>query len=59
MEINALRIAVTVVSLLLFVALVAHTWSRNRRQEHEAAAELPFFDGGDEGGPTRAQGEAR
>ena len=59
MDINALRIAVTVVSLLLFVALVAHTWSRSRRQEHEAAAELPFFDVADEGAPTRAQGEAR
>jgi len=23
---------------------VAHTWSRNRRSEHDAAAMLPFVD---------------
>jgi cytochrome c oxidase cbb3-type subunit 4 len=44
MDINDMRIAVTVASLALFVALVAHTWSRSRRSEHEAAAMLPFVD---------------
>jgi cytochrome c oxidase cbb3-type subunit 4 len=40
--VNDLRVAVTVVSLLLFIALVLHTWSRRRAADHEAAAALPF-----------------
>lgn len=43
MDINDLRIAVTVASLVLFIALVAHTWSKRRNPEHEAAAQLPFI----------------
>ena len=42
MEINDLRIAVTLVSLVLFVALWIHTWSRRRTADHAAAAQLPF-----------------
>ncbi|GMV47574.1 MAG: hypothetical protein AMXMBFR66_29720 [Pseudomonadota bacterium] len=42
MDLNDLRIAVTLASLALFLALVAHTWSRRRAREHEAAAMLPF-----------------
>jgi cytochrome c oxidase cbb3-type subunit 4 len=42
MDVNDLRIAVTLVSLLLFVALMIHTWSRRRRAEYEEAAMLPF-----------------
>jgi cytochrome c oxidase cbb3-type subunit 4 len=44
MDINDMRIAVTVASLGLFIALVAHTWSRSRRSEHDAAAMLPFVE---------------
>jgi cbb3-type cytochrome oxidase subunit 3 len=44
MDVNTLRIAVTVAGLLLFVALVLHTWSRQRRADHDAAAMLPFVD---------------
>ena len=44
MDLNDIRIAVTVASLLLFVALVLHTFNRRRRAEHEAAAALPFAD---------------
>jgi cytochrome c oxidase cbb3-type subunit 4 len=44
MDINDMRIAVTVASLALFIALVAHTWSRSRRAEHDAAALLPFVE---------------
>ncbi len=44
MDINDLRIAVTVVSLVLFIALMVHTWSRRRRAEYEAAALLPFAE---------------
>ena len=42
MDVNDLRIAVTLASLVLFLALVAHTWSRRRAAEHDAAAALPF-----------------
>ena len=57
MDINDLRSVVTVVSLVLFVAIVWHTWSRRRAGEHEAAAALPFT--GEEGvrPQTARQGE--
>jgi cytochrome c oxidase cbb3-type subunit 4 len=42
MDINDLRSATTVVSLLLFVGLMAWTWRPRARSEHEAAARLPF-----------------
>jgi cytochrome c oxidase cbb3-type subunit 4 len=44
MDINTLRVAVTVVSLVLFLALVLHSWSRRRAQEYRDAALLPFTD---------------
>lgn len=44
MDINDLRVAVTLLSFVLFIALAMHTWSRRRRSEHEAAARLPFAD---------------
>ena len=44
MDINELRSAVTVISLLLFVGLVAMTMKRSRRSEFEEAAQLPFAD---------------
>ena len=44
MDVNTIRVAVTVASLVLFLALVLHTWSRARKAEHEAAALLPFAD---------------
>jgi cbb3-type cytochrome oxidase subunit 3 len=44
MDINTLRITVTVVSLVLFLLLVAHCWSRRRTQEYHDAALLPFID---------------
>ncbi len=55
MDINDLRIGVTLVSLALFIALMVHTWSRRRQPEHEAAARLPFI--GDDA--VRTEGEAR
>ena len=39
-----MRIAVTVISLLLFIALVGYTWSRRRKAEYESAAQLPFVE---------------
>ncbi len=44
MDVNDLRVAITVASLVLFVALMAYTWSRRRRAEYEEAALLPFVD---------------
>lgn len=44
MDINDARTIVTVASLVLFLALIAHTWSRKRQAEHDEAARLPFMD---------------
>jgi cytochrome c oxidase cbb3-type subunit 4 len=43
-DINDIRSAVTVVSFLLFVALVAWVWQRKRQSAFEEAAQLPFAD---------------
>ena len=56
MDINALRIAVTVVGLVLFLVLVLHTYSRRRADDHLAAAMLPFT--GDGLAPTTATAPA-
>ena len=42
MDINDLRITVTLVSLVLFLALMAHTFSRRRKADFDDAAMLPF-----------------
>ena len=42
MDINDLRIAVTVASLVLFIALMLHTYARARGADHESARRLPF-----------------
>jgi cytochrome c oxidase cbb3-type subunit 4 len=42
MDINDVRSIVTVVSLVLFVGLMVHTWSRRRMADHAEAANLPF-----------------
>jgi len=57
MDVNDIRIAVTVSGLVLFIALVLHTWSRRRKAEHEAAAMLPFVGEAGEPGPPARQGE--
>jgi len=43
-DVNDMRIAVTIISLVLFLALVAHTLSRRRKAEFDAAAMLPFAE---------------
>ena len=40
--INDLRIATTLVSLLLFVGICAWTWARRNRARFDQAARLPF-----------------
>jgi cytochrome c oxidase cbb3-type subunit 4 len=40
--INELRVAVTLVSLAVFIGIVVWAWSASRRERFDAAAELPF-----------------
>lgn len=42
MDVNDLRSWVTLISLVLFLGLVALTWSRSRRAAYDEAAMLPF-----------------
>jgi cytochrome c oxidase cbb3-type subunit 4 len=51
MDITQLRIGVTIVGLLAFLALVAWAWSRHRKADFDAAAALPFLD---DAGPAPA-----
>ena len=44
MDINDMRSAITVVSLLLFLGIVAWAWSRRRSAAFDEAAQLPFLD---------------
>jgi cytochrome c oxidase cbb3-type subunit 4 len=47
MDINMLRSGVTVLTLLVFLAIVGWAWSAGRRTRFAEAAELPFADGRD------------
>jgi cytochrome c oxidase cbb3-type subunit 4 len=42
MDLNDLRSAITLVSLLLFVALMAWTWWPTHKAVHDEAERLPF-----------------
>ena len=44
MDINVLRSAITVVSLLTFVGIVIWAWSRRNQADFDEAAQLPFQD---------------
>ena len=44
MDINDMRSAVTVVSLLVFVGIFAWAWSRRNQGRFDEAARLPFDD---------------
>lgn len=59
MDLNDLRSLVTVVSLVLFIALVAHTWSRRRKAEHGEAANLVFAGDTTPAAGSAEQGERR
>ena len=56
MDVNALRITVTLVSMVLFLALMAHTFSRRRKTDFDEAAMLPFREEA-EPEAVKAQGE--
>jgi cytochrome c oxidase cbb3-type subunit 4 len=47
MDINDIRTGVTVVSLALFIGIMAWTWARKRRSGFEEAAQLPFIEADD------------
>ncbi len=58
MDINQLRILVTLVSLVLFIGIMVWTFQGRRRAGFEAAAQLPFVDGNDDAaGPTAGSGK--
>ena len=44
MDVNDLRIVVTVASFLCFIGIVAWAWSRGNRGRFDEAAMLPFAD---------------
>jgi cytochrome c oxidase cbb3-type subunit IV len=44
MDINDLRSAVTVISLLTFVGIIIWAWSRSKKADFDEAAMLPFQD---------------
>ena len=44
MDLNNIRIAVTLVSLLLFVGIMVWTWGRSQRDGFAEAARLPFIE---------------
>jgi cytochrome c oxidase cbb3-type subunit IV len=47
MDINDIRSAVTVISLLIFAGIMGWTWRPARRNDFDSAARLPFNDEGD------------
>ena len=47
MDINDLRSAITVLSLAVFLGIVAWAWSRRRQESFDDAARLPFMDEGE------------
>jgi cytochrome c oxidase cbb3-type subunit 4 len=53
MDVNDLRAVVTVISLVLFLALVGWAWSRSRKAAFDEAARLPFEDAADEQGSLK------
>ena len=56
MDINDMRAAVTVASLILFVGIVFWTLQRKRREAFEEAAALPFAaEAADPGASTGEQ----
>jgi cytochrome c oxidase cbb3-type subunit 4 len=50
MDLNDVRSGVTLISLALFVALMAWTWWPTHKSAHDAAAQLPFDGEADDHG---------
>jgi cytochrome c oxidase cbb3-type subunit 4 len=47
MDINDARVLTTVLSLILFIGIMAWTWSARRRAGFDEAARLPFSEADD------------
>ena len=45
MDVNALRIVVTLLSFACFAGIVVWAWSRKNRSRFDEAARIPFIDG--------------
>jgi cytochrome c oxidase cbb3-type subunit IV len=56
MDINDVRVATTLLSLVLFLGIMVWAWSRRRHSGFEEAAQLPFLDAE---APTDSAGEQR
>jgi len=54
MDINDARVATTVLSLILFLGIVAWAWSSRRRGGFDEAARVPFLDAD---APTESAGD--
>jgi cytochrome c oxidase cbb3-type subunit 4 len=44
MDINDVRIAVTLISFVFFIGIMAFTWSRRNKADFDEASSLPFRD---------------
>jgi cytochrome c oxidase cbb3-type subunit 4 len=55
MDVNDLRVIVTLSGFVLFLVLVVRTWSSRNRSEHQAAAQLPFLEDQAETPAARAE----
>ncbi len=52
MDINDLRVAVTLVSFGLFAGIVRWAWTRTNRARFDEAAQLPFINDTADGAPS-------
>ena len=55
MDVNDLRIGVTVLSFVAFIGILVWAWSRRNAARFDEAAQLPFVDEG----PSAAKGTRR
>ncbi len=44
MDVNALRISVTLLSFIAFIGVVGWAWSQRNKNRFDEAANLPFVD---------------
>lgn len=58
MDVNDLRIAVTLLSFVIFIGIVVWAWSRKNAARFDEAAQLPFMDSVDADGPSRGERRA-
>ncbi|MDE2094850.1 MAG: CcoQ/FixQ family Cbb3-type cytochrome c oxidase assembly chaperone [Burkholderiales bacterium] len=58
MDVNDLRIAVTLLSFVIFIGIVVWAWSRKNAARFDEAAQLPFMDSDDADRSSRAERRA-